>query len=115
MGSVTYERPVEASLVVRLANGEEWKAKPEDLARFGYIQQADAYMAFQRHVTTVLLDAGLVDRELTEARINPLRYLVELAVMHPDLLQHPEIGDTNAEIVAIERALQSLPAAALEG
>ena len=32
-----YERPVDARLVVRLDNGEEWDATPGDLRRFGLV------------------------------------------------------------------------------
>jgi hypothetical protein len=55
----------------------------------------------------LLLDAGLIRHELTEARINPLRYIAELALTYPDLLDHPETAETDAEIVEIERHLQA--------
>lgn len=108
--AVTYDRPVEATLIVRLANGDEWKAKDEDLERFGYAQRLGAYIAFQRHLTRILTDAGLIAGDLTKARLNPLRYLAELAIMHPELLEHPETAETDAEVVEIERTLEQLAA-----
>jgi hypothetical protein len=103
----TYDQPVEATLQVKLANGKAWEASAEDMERFGYVKRLDAYMSFQRHLTKVLLDAGLIRRELTEARVNPIRYIAELAINCPDLLDHPETAETDAEIVAIERHLQA--------
>lgn len=43
MTEVTYERPVAATLFVRLANGEEFEATPEDAARFGYISKEQLF------------------------------------------------------------------------
>lgn len=103
----TYDQPVEATLQVKLANGSAWEATEADLNRFGYVKRLDAYMTFQRHLTRVLLDAGLIRRELTEARLNPIRYIAELALNYPDLLDHPETRETDAEIVELERHLQT--------
>lgn len=103
---VTYDRPVPAKLlVVRLGNGDEWEAGPDDWSKFGLVRALDAYAAFERHVRTVLTDAGLLKGDLTKAQINPLRYIVELAINYPELLAHPEMVDTDLDLVAIERAL----------
>lgn len=92
----TYDRPIEAKLVVRLSNGEEWEATQADLDRFGLVARNDAYMAFNSALTDALTSHGLLDydadeyRTLTDAEVNPLRYLVETVLCYPDLLDHPE-------------------------
>ena len=103
----TYDRPVEATLQVKLADGSTWDATPEDLDRFGYVKRLDAYLAFDDHLSQVLKAAGLIRGDITEARLNPLRYIVELAICHPSLLAHREVADDNARIVEIERHLQA--------
>mgnify|MGYP001615901251 CR=1 FL=1 len=115
MDAVTYDRPVNAELCVKLSNGETWKATPEDLAKFGYVSRLDAYAAFDDHLRKLLGEAGLIQLEITEARLNPLRYLVELAINHPHLLGHREVTETNTEVVEIERSLQALAAERTEG
>lgn len=76
----TYDRPVEAKLVVRLDNDEEWDAKPEDLKRFGLVDRNDAYMAVHRFMTKLLGDE-LDDRgDLTKHPANCVRYMVERLV-----------------------------------
>lgn len=112
MPSVSYDRPVTAKLVVQLANGETFEPTAEDLAKFGLVRRLDAYMAFNDHLAKVLIQAGLLDREkdTTEARVNPLRYIAEVAINYADLLAHPDMERVNARIVAIEKTLrQHLP------
>ncbi len=103
----SYDRPTDATLHVRLANGETWEATPEDLDKFGYVKRLDAYMAFDDTIHEALNAAGLVGRDVTDARINPIRYVVETAVCHPSLLTHPEFRETVADLVEIERRLQA--------
>jgi hypothetical protein len=104
---ITYDRPVNARLIVRLENGEEWNATPDDLTRFGLVRRLDAYGAFDDRLRTLLDDAGLIDREATEAELNPVRYLVETAICYPELLDHPENVETWQQIVVLERALRA--------
>lgn len=102
----TYERPVEATLHVHLANGENWPVTDADLAKFGLVRRLDAYVAFDERLRNVLYGAGLLPTgDVTDSELNPLRYLVETAVAHPDLLDHPE-HDGWAAITTIERVLQ---------
>lgn len=101
----TFDRPVKAALIVRLDNGEEFEPSPDDLRKFGLIRGFDAYHAFDDHVSTVLRDAGAIDRSIIEAGTNPIRYLAELAINYPDLLTHPETASINRQLVAIERVL----------
>jgi hypothetical protein len=109
---VAYDRPVEAVLLVRLSNGEEWMAKPEDLAKFGYIDGSEAYLTWKKHVSGVLQAAEVLPTgDLTDAAINPLRHLVELVLCYSELnlLDHPETKGTDDDVVAMERILAALP------
>ncbi len=77
------------------------------MRRFGYVHRNDAYMAFNDHLHTVLTDAGLVGRDLTDAWLNPVRYIAEVAINYPELLTHRDMAEVNARIVEIERHLQA--------
>lgn len=99
----TYDRPVEATLHVHLANGETFEAGPADLAKFGLVKPRDAYLAFADHLRGLLQGANLIGRDLTDARLNPVRYLVDLAINNPNLLD--DVADTDAQVVEIERFL----------
>ena len=106
--TATFDRPVPATLHVHLANGEQFEASAEDLARFGLVPRREIYRRFQDHLLGVLQAADAQLDGLTATALNPLRYLVELAVSAPDLLTHPETAATDADVVVIERALQLL-------
>lgn len=104
MTTTTYDRPVPAKLVVHLDNGETWDATEEDLANFGYVSKFTAYRRFEQTLRTTLINAGLIDRKLTEAQLNPLRHLIEVALVHPEMLDHPEHTGWS-DVVEIERLL----------
>ena len=106
--TTTYDRPVKATLIVRLDNGDEFEAGPDDLAKFGYVSRSGAYAAFNDYLAGILVDAGLIERhkDITSARINDLRYIAELAICHPALLSHPDLASVNARIVEIEKTLR---------
>jgi hypothetical protein len=97
----TYERPVEAKLVVRLANGEEWEATADDLAKFGYAERYASHYRFRLALIRILESAGL-----TPDAISPIRYLSEVATGTPELLDHDDFAATRAETVAIETLLR---------
>jgi hypothetical protein len=103
--SADYQRPVKAKLQVALDTGEVWDATPADLEQFGLVETLQAYYRVDDVLTRVLTEAGLIEGDLTEARLNPVRYLVELAIRMPKLLDHPENRGWK-EVVAIERLLQ---------
>lgn len=103
----SYDQPVEATLQVALANGKTWEATAEDMKRFGYVSRSDAYLAFDDHLRDLLHGAGLIRRDVTDARINPIRYIAEVAINYPDLLAHRDMEEVNARIVEIERHLQA--------
>lgn len=82
--SATYERPVPATLVVRLENGEEWEATAEDLARFRVADRLDLYARFSDLLVAALgLPEGTdLTRDEAHEGANLVRYLVECALMY---------------------------------
>jgi hypothetical protein len=102
---VAYERPVEATLHVHLANGEAWEATDKDWERFGLVQKHQAYMRFEKAWEKAIRDAGLVKGDITNAKTNPLRYLVESAIFYPDLMDHSS-HEGWGDVVEIERVLK---------
>jgi len=102
----SYDRPIQASLHVHLENGEQWEAGPEDFAKFLLVNRFDAYRAFSRKLADLLREAGLIQRDVTEAQLNPLRYLVATALLAPDQLDQPDYASDWREVVDIERFLQ---------
>lgn len=106
---VTFDRPVEAKLIVRLENGEEWEAKRDDLAKFGYVERYEAYQHFRNALWQILNDAGLLDDgdALIRAAINPIRYLAEVASGQPEFLDHEDLAETRAQVQAIEQLLRA--------
>lgn len=107
MTGTTYQRPISAELHVHLENGETWKATDEDFEQFGLVAKLTAYSRFSRALSKTLIAAGLIerDKDLTNAELNPLRYLVENAVVMPDLLDQDYHGGW-ADVAEIERRLR---------
>jgi hypothetical protein len=101
----SYDRPVKATLHVHLDNGEQWPVTKADLERFGLVDSLDAYMRFDDVLSEVLRSAGLIGRDLTDAELNPVRYLVETAIRNPRLLGHSENNGWSS-VADLERALQ---------
>jgi hypothetical protein len=75
---VTFERPVKATLVVRLENGDEWDATEEDLDRFGYGRKLGIY----GDISDMLLEAMGVENYPEDSVGQAVRYLVECAIMY---------------------------------
>lgn len=103
----TFNRPIRGTLHVHLENGEAWEAKPEDLDQFNLVDRHEAYMAFEYALGRILRDAGLLgpDDEITDARLNTVRYFVEIALTSPNLLWHSEHEGWRS-VAELERALQ---------
>jgi hypothetical protein len=104
-----YQRPVEGSLHVHLANGETWEATQADLAKFGLVERMAAYTAFREALSATLARGGFPP-DASEAAVGALRYLVETTVAHgepftPDV--NSDDDDTATEILAIERTLRA--------
>lgn len=106
--SATYERPVRATLHVHLDNGETWEATPDDLARFQLGQTYVASTAFAEALSDVLHSHGLLSdrKEATDAALNPVRYLAEVSINYPHLLDHPD-HDGWSVIADMERVLRA--------
>lgn len=114
VGSVNYTRPVPATLHVHLDNGETFPATAADLRRFDLVTTLDAYMRVDDAVTGVLHRAGAlpVDRDLTWAELNSVRYLIELAIRTPDLVEAHD-HDGWSCVADLERALIPVDVSAL--
>jgi hypothetical protein len=106
--TANYQVEVKGSLWVHLENGDSFEAGPDDFRKFRLVEKSAAYMAFHDHLYKIFNAAGLTDREkrITDARLNPIRYLVELAINYPELLDHPDNANIWTEVVAIERFLR---------
>lgn len=107
----TYNRPVDATLHVHLDNGETWEATAEDMKKFGLVKRLDVYSLLDKK-----LREGLPLDDITDAEINPLRYLFEVVLMYPT--HFDEFPDKMEELLAsvreIERRLQADSARAEE-
>jgi hypothetical protein len=105
----TYDRPINARLIVRLDNGDEWEADEEDLQKFGFLNGHNAYIRWERHISGLLREAGLLGNgDITDTEINAFRYITELILCYPeDFLSHAD-GEINKEVVDIERNLRSV-------
>ena len=110
MTDVAYDRPITAELHVHLANGETFKATEDDLAKFGLVNKLDAYTAITGRLTEALGDK--LDGRLTSSQLNPVRYLIECALMYPDhFTEFPQdMADLFAQIADIEQRLRDNPA-----
>lgn len=104
----SYDRPVKASLHVHLENGETWEATDADLAKFSLVRSYEASTRFAKALRRALVAGGVLDEgaDVTAAELNPVRYLVEVAICYPDMLYRPEHEDWT-EVAAIERRLQN--------
>ena len=110
MTEVTYERPVPATLIVRLENGEEFPAKAEDLEKFGYVDK-----------NTVLADWRLFIEDATgsdllgaDSQLNPLWIVLHQALKNPGSLTDGSMGNTKADVQELDRRLREHAAAEKE-
>ena len=114
---VTYDRPVEAELVVKLNDGHTFPARPADYTKFGLINRLGTYSLFDTTLTRILTDNGLINhdsptetdgyRELTDTELNPLRYFIENVICFPELLNLPD-HEGWANVANIETALRAV-------
>lgn len=82
--TASFDRPVQGKLWVRLENGEEWEARPEDLEKFRLRDPVELYARFNRLLVEGLeLEPGT---DLTEGDVlegaNLVRYLAECALVY---------------------------------
>lgn len=103
-----YQVPATGTLMVAIEHADGIREATEaDLALMGYVPRGAAYQHARDFITAALEEAGdLLPDDFTDAQLNPLRYLFELAATNPELLNHVDVGDDLAmDIRAIERAL----------
>jgi len=107
MRQVTYDQPMAAELQVRLASGKTWKASSEDLKKFGFVDALETYMFFVKRLTAVLEEADLLPTgDITDAELNPIRYLVEVALNYQNIIGDSDMAETYEDIAEIERTLK---------
>lgn len=102
--TASYERPVEAKLIVRLENGQEWDAGAADLEKFNLVDRHAAYWAWEQAYERALREHAGFTGDITNAKLNAVRYLVETAVAMPGLLDHDDHRGWHS-VAAIERFL----------
>lgn len=88
--TASYQRPVKATLIVRLENGEEWEATPDDLEAFDAGRRRDIYARAERLLTEAL---GYDDDLTNYEGPNLVRYLMECAIVY----DHSPWADANGE------------------
>jgi hypothetical protein len=100
-----YQRPMQATLVVQLDSGEEFPATAEDLDRFRLVSRLSAYITVKKSLERALA-TNLNGRDLTEAQLNPIRHVIEIALLHPEILEDAEMQETFDAVAGIEQILQ---------
>lgn len=76
---ITYDRPIPAKMVVRLATGEEWDATTADIALFARPVLEAAYYRFHDYLQGTLIHQG-VDLGFKQDIVNsPLNLIMSLA------------------------------------
>lgn len=91
---VTFQRPVAAKLWVRLANGDEWIAGPDDLAKFGLGNKLDLYIRARNMLAEGIgLEPGEIPGNDRYETANLVRYLIECALMY----DHSPWADSDGE------------------
>lgn len=86
VGTVAYDVPVQAKLVIEIGeDGEHGRREVtvDDLRKFGFLPQHEAYRRFERWVEEVLqLQTEDEPRDITDSVANPLRYAMECATFY---------------------------------
>ncbi|MET4144304.1 hypothetical protein [Arthrobacter sp. UYCo732] len=97
MKTATYERPVKATMIVRLENGEEFEATPDDYLKFGYANR-DTVLADWR---AFVEDATGVDLLTEGSELNPLWVALHQALNNAAALADGSLASTQSEIIAL--------------
>lgn len=103
----TYNRPVAATMIVRLANGEEFEAKPEDFAKFGYTDKNTVLADWRAFVE----DATGSDLLSEDSVLNPLWLVLHQALNNPGSLSDGSMDNTKADIQDLDRIVREHKAA----
>jgi hypothetical protein len=103
----TYDRPVPATMIVRLANGEEFEAKAEDFSKFGYVDRNTVLADWRAFVE----DATGVDLLTEGSELNPLWVALHQALNNPGSLTDGSMGNTKADVQDLDRIIRQHKAA----
>lgn len=103
--TATIPRPMGVRLVVKCDDGTEWDATEDDLARFSLADQGVTYLRFRKALVEIMEDAGLLDRDVTDLELNPIRYLVESCI-YLDPTADQELG-AHLDVANLERRLRA--------
>jgi hypothetical protein len=106
----TYTRPVAATMIVRLANGEEFEAKPEDFAKFGYGNRNTVLADWRAFVE----DAIGTDLLSGDSVLNPFWLVLHQALHNPGSLTDGSMGNTKADVQDLDRIIRRHKAAVAE-
>lgn len=81
--TASYQRPCQATLIVRTEDGEEWEATEEDLRRFKLAKPSDLY---RRAIDLLCEAAECSERDLGRVEsleaLNDVRYTIECALLY---------------------------------
>lgn len=84
-------------MIVRLENGEEFEATPEDYAKFGYADRNTVIADWRAFVE----DATGVDLLREGSELNPLWVALHQALNNPAGLSDGSMASTQTEIIAL--------------
>lgn len=84
-------------MIVRLENGEEFEATPEDFGKFGYVDKNTVLANWRAFVE----DATGTDMLIEGSELNPLWVALHQALNDPATLTDGSLASTQAEIIAL--------------
>lgn len=108
MTEVTYERPVTATLFVRLANGEEFEATPDDAAKFGYISTEQLFGDIRALVKAA------VGTDPKESAFAPFWNVLCIAAYNREALHNEAMVPSTEELRALSAEIMAARASRLE-
>lgn len=98
----TYARPVPATMIVRLATGEEFEAKSEDFAKFGYVDPETVLTDWRTFVENAI-GSDLLN---ADSELNPLWLVLHQALKNPSSLTDGSMNNTKADVQDIDRRIR---------
>lgn len=115
---ITYQRPIPAKMVVRLATGEEWEATSDDIALFAKPVLEAAYFRFHDYLQGILLahdiDLG-AKSDIVNSPLNLVMYLAQtIFYMGYEPSEHMSPAD-GAHLAALDELCRAGIAAAGAG
>lgn len=89
-------------MIVRLENGEEFAATPEDFAKFGYVGRNTVLADFRAFVE----DAIGSDLLSEDSELNPFWLVLHQALNNPGSLSDGSMDNTKADVQEIDRIIR---------